>query len=562
MNSDHISPDAIGDEYRAELHDVVPIPDGAYGTPFEQPLLDLSGIDLPPEDYAEYLTNTLLFTLGPLYYLFDKNVFLARLRSFYRDENAGRKHQAGLWHLKMLLVFAFGKSILAREVSQSGPTGAAYFARAVEALPDPHRMRQDPILSIEILSMLALFMQAMDMRRAAYDYVGQALRITLTQGLNRRYDAQRITPQEFEHRSRLWWTVYTIERKLSSLVGCPPAVHDEDIALPMPLIDPTNMSSLTIALHVDLSSQLGQILTIVYGLGHQRLLGVKFIAAVQTILKRLAETSIMLNANMRIELSRLTNTISRVAASLHLLHHQCTILTIRPVLFFLLETKLASRNVSLKLSDAVIGLLRVCVESALQVLRIVEGLRAHNLVGEMPETCGLTQLTATDLFLPFDLDSMFASAFVLILVDIIMPANTEQWDLGKTFTLMDEMMLRGIVIAGPYKKDLLELDELRQKLKRPQVVQTDQVSEPRPVVSTAGMTAPDSNYPPLEQDMLWSWMGTEERELGVLNPNTIQSAIDGLNLDFLNDPSVLDADGSEWMWGGGFTGGAITPDQL
>ncbi|KAK2628739.1 hypothetical protein QTJ16_001842 [Diplocarpon rosae] len=447
----------------------------------------------------------------------------------------------------MLLVFAFGKSILAREVSQSGPTGAAYFARAVEALPDPHRLRQDPILSIEILSMLALFMQAMDMRRAAYDYVGQALRITLTQGLNRRYDAQRITPQEFEHRSRLWWTVYTIERKLSSLVGCPPAVHDEDIALPMPLIDPTNMSSLTIALHVDLSSQLGQILTIVYGLGHQRLLGVKFIAAVQTILKRLAETSIMLNANMRIELSRLTNTISRVAASLHLLHHQCTILTIRPVLFFLLETKLASCNVPLKLSDAVIGLLRVCVESALQVLRIVEGLRAHNLV---------------DLFLPFDLDSMFASAFVLILVDIIMPANTEQWDLGKTFTLMDEMMLRGIVIAGPYKKDLLELDELRQKLKRPQIVPANQVSQPRPVVSTPGMTAPDSNYPPLEQDMLWSWMGTEERELGVLNPNTIQSAIDGLNLDFLNDPSVLDADGSEWMWGGGFTGGPITPDQL
>jgi len=52
------------------------------------------------------------------------------------------------------------------------------------------------------------------------------------------------------------------------------------------------------------------------------------------------------------------------------------------VLFFLLETKLASRNLPMKLSDAVIGLLRVCVESALQVLKTIDGLRAHNLVGK------------------------------------------------------------------------------------------------------------------------------------------------------------------------------------
>jgi hypothetical protein len=38
--------------------------------------------------------------------------------------------------------------------------------------------------------------------------------------------------------------------------------------------------------------------------------------------------------------------------------------------------------VPLILSDAVIGLLRVCVESALQVLKIIEGLRLHNLIGK------------------------------------------------------------------------------------------------------------------------------------------------------------------------------------
>lgn len=109
----------------------------------------------------------------------------------------------------------------------------------------------------------------------------------------------------------------------------------------------------------------------------------------------------MLNTNMKIELQRPANGISRAAASLHLLQQQvtpsqcaigystdsnisqCTILTVRPILFFLLETKLATVSVPLVLSDAVIALLRVCVESALQVLKIIEGLRLHNLLGKL-----------------------------------------------------------------------------------------------------------------------------------------------------------------------------------
>lgn len=562
LTSDQSSPDAIGDEYRRlghssswsfsrrirsfisdvvagpGLHDTIPIPDGIYGTPFKQSILNLSGIDLPPLDYAEYLTNTLHFTFGPMYYLFDREVFLASLHQFYEDQHS----QSNLWQIKMLLVFAFGTSILAREAGRSGPAGAIYLGRAVEALPDPHRLRQDPIVSIEVLCMLALFMQAMDMRRAAYDYVGQALRICLTQGLNRRFDAQRITREEFEHRTKLWWTVYVIERKLSSLVGVPPALHDEDIALSMPSIDPSQKSGLTMAFHIEISSQLGKILNVVYGLGHQRQLGAKFISAVQSILRRLAETSIMLNTSMRIELQRSPNTISRVAASLHLLHHQCTILTIRPVLFFLLETKLASRNVPLKLSDAVIGLLRVCVESALQVLKTVEGLRVHNLV---------------DMFLPFDLESMFASAFVLILVDIITPAANEQWDLRKTFNLMDEMIMRGIIIAGPYKKDLQEFDDLRQKVKLPQEIAASAIPEP---VSVEGGLSMASPIPPLEEDVIWSWMNTGENELGVLHPDTMQSAIDGLNFDFLDDQSRLVHAGSEWMWNDAAPRSSNTPD--
>lgn len=152
---------------------------------------------------------------------------------------------------------------------------------------------------------------------------------------------------------------------------------------------------------------------------------------------------------------------------------------------------------------------------------------------------------------------MFASAFVLILVDIITPATTEQWDLRKTFNLLDEMMMRGILVAGPYKKDLQELDDLRQKIKIPQEVTPVNVPEP---VSLAGEVSMPSPGLPLEQDMIWSWMNTGENELGVLHPDTMQSAIDGLNFDFLEEPSGLDLGGSEWMWNDGLRASSHMPD--
>ena len=96
---------------------------------------------------------------------------LRNLRQDYAEENAGIARTASLWHIQVPIVFTFRKSILAREAGPSGPTGSAHFSKAIKSLPDSHRLRREPILSIEILSIVALFMQALNMRRATYFYV-------------------------------------------------------------------------------------------------------------------------------------------------------------------------------------------------------------------------------------------------------------------------------------------------------------------------------------------------------------------------------------------------------
>ncbi len=157
---------------------------------------------------------------------------------------------------------------------------------------------------------------------------------------------------------------------------------------------------------------------------------------------------------------------------------------------------------------------------------------------------------------------MFASAFVLILIDIITPAVTDKWDLSKTFFLLDEMTLRGFVIAGPYKKDLLELDDLRQRLKthqRPESCRQRSNSSPPNSSSHTRAATPAVLDPHLEQDMIWSWMANDDSEMGVLHPDTIQAAIEGLNFDFLNNATAIEIGCSEWMWGSAVLGGSNTP---
>lgn len=146
--------------------------DDTYSIRWPDVNLRLDDIDLPPLDFAEYLTSTVTFYAGSLYCLYDKPLFLQRLRGFYASVSSGETQRPGLWHIQMLLVFAIGRAILAREHFRTGPAGTTYFLRALEALPDTHRLYEDPVLSIEILCLLSLFHQAIDAGQEAYGYVG------------------------------------------------------------------------------------------------------------------------------------------------------------------------------------------------------------------------------------------------------------------------------------------------------------------------------------------------------------------------------------------------------
>jgi proline utilization trans-activator len=78
--------------------------------------------------------------------------------------------------------------------------------------------------------------------------------------MNREFESGILTSTESEHRSRLWWTIYIIDRRLTASMGVPLLLHDSDITLPLPPLPPKADSMTAFSLHVRLSTELGNVL--------------------------------------------------------------------------------------------------------------------------------------------------------------------------------------------------------------------------------------------------------------------------------------------------------------
>lgn len=138
----------------------------------------------------------------------------------------------------------------------------------------------------------------------------------------------------------VWWTVYVLDRQMSSLMGLPLAIQDEDISAAIPTFPGSPQKTLAIKIHVKLSRVLSQILNsmsksnryhlilsadvvvvqAVYGVDGR--LNKRFMASTKAALNNIANVTDELKTSFDISSNTSMAGISRLSAYLHLLHHQ------------------------------------------------------------------------------------------------------------------------------------------------------------------------------------------------------------------------------------------------
>ncbi|KAL6404324.1 positive activator of transcription [Ilyonectria robusta] len=406
---------------------------------------------LPSLDHAIYLINTVKFHCSQVFHLFDEESFMKYMYDFYSDP-INQKTGSDLRYIQLLLILAFGKALVENNYQAKKPPGAEYFLRALRLLPSTHALVQETILSTEVLCCIALYFQCLDYRNSAHNFIGQAIRIALLQGMHTDMPRQHLGDHLVERSRKAWWTAYVLDREMTSLMGLPQSINDDDVHPSLPHFSGSSHRIAALNMQIRLSRTIAAINRGVYGADGR--LNKKFLLSTKDVLSNIATLADELQETFPMQVDQTINGVSRTSGYLHLLYHQCIVLATRPLLFCFLKIRFespASYLDTLNSSQTVWNLIKMCMDSSQQMINILSCLQSQGLL---------------ETFLPFDLEPLFVSSLTLLLGPVLNPRLLENESLWrqKSHTIFNEMVGKGNLIAEFRQSELQQLDDMLRRL--------------------------------------------------------------------------------------------------
>lgn len=107
----------------------------------------------------------------------------------------------------------------------------AYF-QACQDLVDPMELRD--LISLQALLCTIMFMQGTGMVTRSYSTMCAATAAALRMGLHRSITGHHFSPAEQETRKRVFWVLRTMDTYLTSMLGLPKTLSEEDIDQELP----------------------------------------------------------------------------------------------------------------------------------------------------------------------------------------------------------------------------------------------------------------------------------------------------------------------------------------
>ncbi|KAK2592766.1 hypothetical protein QQS21_009538 [Conoideocrella luteorostrata] len=411
--------------------------------------------NLPPHDYSLYLFHTVRFHLGHLFTVVDEPSFLHRLEEFEKNPVEVATENR-LWFAEYLLILAFGVAFKADGGLADAPAGCEYASRGMALIPDTAQLHEEGLLSIEVLSLAALYFHSIDMRSSAYQNIGLALRLSYIEGIHLSLPVDMFGEDLRNRRRVLWWSVYILDRRLSAQMGTPSTIRDEDITANLPWKDDSSTMAITVTLSIKLSRLLSTIASSVYAADEK--LGRSFIQNTESAIRSLAEAaqesdSVMANTRQSARPSRVTSGIT-------LMYHYCILQATKPLAMCLMKAflsqELSKDDGGTWMSPPIATLLDTALKSALATLQLLHSLLNQGLL---------------ESFLTFDLEYLFASATLLCIMQVVLPdlVTDSSWR-PLAALLFDNMINHGSVVARLRKSELesfeVMLAQLRTRLNR------------------------------------------------------------------------------------------------
>ncbi|KAL4874438.1 hypothetical protein BJY04DRAFT_225929 [Aspergillus karnatakaensis] len=398
--------------------------------------------DWPTEEQAQGLVDTVTASIGSIQHLFDPRSLSDRLSAVY-DQDESIFLENAVSTAELLMVLAVGK-LLQGSIERGEPfPGFSFFTQALKYVQDLCSVSAAGALGVEVMGLMAFYLQCADRKEDAYLYAGMGLRVAILMNLHRDSGGTSTKRSERAHCNRLWWTIYMQERRLAAATGNPPGIQDEAIRASYPDTSPGFNSPAAITVNIKIAKTTGEILQVIYGQKAQT--EQAFVKGVQRILVSLHQISGSIPKDLELDFSTQPVTVTRSKATLYLMLYQAIMLATRPTLLHL-AGKIAMKNENHDVtSEPLHQFVEACIDAAKRSLAILSGLRSQRLLAN---------------FGFFDLDAIFSVAFVFVLAGTIHPGKESCWrDINLTLHLLDHLSSHGNKAAYNRRVDILQMCE-------------------------------------------------------------------------------------------------------
>ncbi|KAL3496153.1 fungal-specific transcription factor domain-containing protein [Aspergillus germanicus] len=369
---------------------------------------------LPPYPYALLLYERFAIFVGHDWHWFRKETFRRRLDLTYKDTRA-KELKDRIWLCRLLIVFALGESYNSecapevrlgdgdededdgpgrasmgpgegdgKEVARRVP-GAEFFEQALTLLQVRH---EDPTIDqVEALNLAAFYSYSLNRKKAAYMYAGLSFRMASILKLHKPSPPSS-SSLESEHRKRIWWTTYCIDRMTSTEMGLPPALqvhrveqtYPDDTSLVAPADRAEFYDAETHTTQVQLAFIHADICENIKSIRKRDTVDVDVGDLTRPILQRLEEVRAGLPVHMSFDVEdgmppAMKNMPDRSLASLYQRYHQCFVLLLRPLFLKQISYLLAGDTIKAYQEDLRF-LTNTCLRAARTNLKIIIDLRS------------------------------------------------------------------------------------------------------------------------------------------------------------------------------------------
>jgi hypothetical protein len=407
-------------------------------------------LPLPPMQVARRWYATHYAYIGTIFAFSTKEWFEQELMKAYNGPPNLSNPEACLAYTKVLTILAFGQMYSVNQWNScDGPPGFELFRHAMQYLPTFHE--DSSILFVETLALVGYYMQNLGERDSAFLYVGAALRMAISLALHQEVRSMQLDDVQKERRRRVWWSVYSMDRILTIKSGNPIMVQDEDIGVGPPtrlLNEPRYGPWIVLRMYTELSQILTRIEHEVYRTRQKT--GSTLMASVQSILASLSAWNQSLPTELRFDIEKPDFTRESVSTFLH--YYQCINMTVRPLLFLIVERRMrgdpADRSQPLEhnLSAPTIGVLKHCISAAQDTVAMITVAAQKNLFA----TYGY-----------MDGEHCFSAALVLVLVCVAFPCTDQEYaTMDSALRMLQLMVDRGNSNMAPRLQVLQQVRSL------------------------------------------------------------------------------------------------------